>query len=95
MKTVNVERAGEHDRRSAASPRDTSAMWSGVAIVAIVARIASFVVTNHLSRYPWNSLERAGSQLSSTLIGMIPFSIDALAFARRIQWLMLIGMVHS
>jgi hypothetical protein len=55
--------------------------------------ILYFVIINHVDLYPWNNL--VVSQLPSTLVGVIPFSIYLIAFRKRIPWLMLIGVVHS
>lgn len=69
--------------------------WSRIAAISIITMLAYFVITNHINLYPWNNLDEAGSQLSSTLTGLIPFSIYALAFLFRWRWIMLIGTVHS
>jgi hypothetical protein len=66
---------------------------AGAALIGVM--LVYFVVTNHVDLYPWNNLDAAGNQWPSTLVGLIPFSIYAVAFAVGIRWLMLVGMVHS
>lgn len=69
--------------------------WTRVAVLAIGAMLGFFVITNHVSLSPLNNLDAAGSQIASTLSGVIPFTIIAVVFAFRIPWLMLVGMVYS
>ncbi|NCC37362.1 MAG: hypothetical protein EOM24_35925, partial [Chloroflexia bacterium] len=76
--------------------RETHARRWRVASAALISvMLVYFVVTNHIVLYPWNNLAAAGNQWPSTLVGLIPFSIYAVAFASGIRWLMLVGMVHS
>jgi hypothetical protein len=65
--------------------------WVKVAIVAQIAMMLYFVIGNHVDLYPWNNLAIAGNQLPSTLMGVVPFSIFAIAFARRWRPLMVFG----
>jgi hypothetical protein len=67
--------------------------WSKTAVFSIVLMLAYFVVDNHVDLYPWNNLVEA--QLPSTLTGVIPFSIYAVAFWFGVRWLMLVGTVHA
>ena len=67
--------------------------WNLIASAAIVLMLAYFIVVNHIDVYPWNNL--VAPQLSSTLAGVVPFGVYALAFALGIRWLMIIGTVHS
>ena len=55
--------------------------------------LAYFVADNHVDLYPWNNLTTP--QLASTLGGVIPFSIYAVAFALSIRWLLVVDTVHS
>lgn len=88
---INV--ATQQGRRSSAAL--AGGRWPWVAVAAIALMLAYFVITNHVDLFPWNNLEAGGSQLPSTLSGVIPFGIIALVFALRIRWLMLVGMVYS
>lgn len=69
---------------TAGSPtaRDKAVLWS------VVAMLGYFVVDNHVDLYPWNDLDRVGSQLASTLSGVIPFTLAALAFRLGWRWAM-------
>ena len=53
--------------------------WSWIASGSIVVMLAYFIVDNHVDLYPWNNL--VTSQLPSTLAGVIPFGLYAVAFA--------------
>ena len=64
-----------------------------IASGSMVVMLAYFILDNHVDLYPWNNL--ATSQLPSTLAGVIPFGIYAVAFAVGYRWLMVIGAVHS
>jgi hypothetical protein len=76
--------------------RETHARrWRAASAALIGVMLVYFVVTNHVDLYPWNNLDAAGNQLPSMLVGLIPFSIYAVAFAVGIRPLMLVGMVHS
>jgi len=69
--------------------------WAVRAAAAIGVMLTYFVVTNHVALTPWNNLDAVQSQLLSTLVGVIPFSIYGLGFALGIRPLMLVGTVHS
>jgi hypothetical protein len=71
----------------------SSAAWSKAVGLSIALMIAYFVVDNHIDLYPWNNLVE--SQLPSTLVGVIPFSVYAVGFWFGIRWLMLVGTVHA
>ena len=75
------------------APQD--AQWPASAAVTQLVMLTYFVIDNHVNLYPWNNPQSATAELPSTLWGLIPFSLYSLAFARRIRWGMLIGMVHS
>jgi len=67
--------------------------WNLITSFSIILMLAYFVVDNHIDLYPWNNL--VTTQLSSTLAGVFPFSIYALAFVYGIRWLMVVGTIHS
>lgn len=75
--------------------RRASRRWRWITTAAIAVMLSYFTVTNHVDLYPWSNLQDAGSQFSSTLTGLIPFGIYAIAFAAGFRWLMLVGTVHS
>jgi hypothetical protein len=80
------------------TPQQTTSIadhWASMAVVAIVSMLAYVVVINHINLYPWNNLRLLTAEVPSTLAGVFPFSIYALAFVLRLRWLMLIGAVHS
>jgi hypothetical protein len=62
-------------------------------VAAIGSMLMHFVVVNHVDVYPRNNL--VSSKVPSTLAGVVPFAIYALAFATGMRWLMLIGVVHN
>lgn len=68
-------------------------IWNWIASGSIVVMLAYFVVINHVDLYPWNNL--TSPQISSTLTGVLPFGVYAVAFALRVRWLMVVGAVHS
>ena len=52
-------------------------------------------VDNHVDLAPWNDLDTAGPQLSSTLSGSIPAVATAVAFAIGARSLMLVGTIWT
>jgi hypothetical protein len=80
---------------STTKPTSRTHDWTTLAVVAQIAMLGYFVVVNHVDLYPWNNLRSVTAELPSTLAGVIPFSLYSIAFARRVPWGMLIGMVHS
>jgi hypothetical protein len=66
---------------------------NSVAAGSIVVMLAYFTIDNHVDLYPWNNL--VSPQLPSTLVAVIPFGLYAVAFARGLSWMMIVGTVHS
>lgn len=65
------------------------------AVLSIFALMLYFAIDNHITLYPWNNLEPAGSQLNSTMIGLIPFSFLIVAIFLRFRIGVLIGFLWA
>jgi hypothetical protein len=73
----------------------TETEWIRIAIGSQLLMLIYFTIDNHLDLYPWNNLRSPAAELRSTLAGWIPFLLIMSAFALRLRWAMLVGIVYA
>lgn len=60
------------------------------ASIAIICLCVYFAFDNHVPMPPWNNLEPAGSQIRSTLTGIVPLVLGLIGLVLRVRWLVAI-----